>query len=538
MALAVSLGVLTGVLVVFQARALSGIIAAVFMGGQDLAQAAPALRLLLVLFILRALLAWGNEVAANAAARQVKQDLRQQIFAHLLALGPAYARGERTGELATVLVAGIEALDAYFSQYLPQLVLSVLVPLIILAVVFPLDALTGVVLLLTAPLLPVFMALIGRAAEALTRRQWTALSRLGAHFLDVLQGLATLKALGQSQAQAGAIRRSGERYRQATLGVLWVTFLSALALELVSTLSMAVVAVEIGLRLLYGRLGYPEALLILVLAPEFYLPLRTLGARFHAGMNGIGAARRIFQILSVPLPSEGAGPSAETANIKVDEICFDEVVYAYPEGEGLDRPALRGVSFTLRRGEQVALVGPSGSGKSTILQLLLRFIEADAGQIRVDGLPLASIRREAWLARVVWVPQQPYLFNDTLAANIRLGNPEASQEEVARAARLAHLDDFIQALPEGYETRIGEHGARLSGGQAQRLALARAFLKDAPLLLLDEPAANLDPEQEALLLDSLEQLRAGRTVLTIAHRQATAARADRVIALAEGRVTP
>ena len=207
------------------------------------------------------------------------------------------------------------------------------------------------------------------------------------------------------------------------------------------------------------------------------------------------------------------------------EIRFENVSYAYPEGEEAERPALRGLSLTLHRGEHVALVGPSGSGKSTVLQLLLRFIEPAGGQILVDGVPLAALPADEWREQVAWVPQQPYLFNDTLAANIRLGRPEASQDEVARAARLAHLDEFILSLPQGYETRIGELGARLSGGQAQRLALARAFLKDAPILLLDEPAANLDPEQEALLLDSLAQLQEGRTVLTIAHREGTAARA-------------
>ena len=555
LALTVGLGLLTGILIVLQARLLSSVIAAVFQNGWGLPQAAPALGWLLLVFVLRALLAWGSEVAASAAAQQVKGDLRQQVFAHLLALGPARMRTQRSGELTTTLVAGIESLDAYFSQYLPQLALVALVPLTILLAVFPIEPLTGLVLLLTAPLLPVFMALIGSTAEALTRRQWTALNRLGAHFLDVMQGLAALKALGQSQAQAGSIARASEGYRQATLGVLRVTFLSALVLELVATLSTAVVAVEIGLRLLYGRIGYPEALFILVLAPEFYQPLRTLGARFHAGMNGVSAAQRIFQLLAespfpprhqeqslgdeIPAPPrlQERGLGGEVGRPPA-EIRFEDVHYAYPEGEGEDggRPALRGVSFTLHRGEHVALVGPSGAGKSTIFQLLLRFIEPDAGRILLDGVPLGQISAGEWRQQVAWVPQLPYLFNDTLAANIRLGRPEASSQEVERAAQQADLDGFIRSLPLGYETPIGELGTRLSGGQAQRLALARAFLKDAPILLLDEPAANLDPEQEIALLDSLDRLRQGRTVLTIAHRSVTAGRADRVISLANGQM--
>jgi thiol reductant ABC exporter CydD subunit len=549
LALTVGLGLLMGILIVVQARLLSGVIASVFQNGWGLPQAAPALCWLLLIFVLRALLAWGSEIAAKAAAQQVKGDLRQQVFAHLLALGPARMRAERSGELTTALVAGIESLDAYFSQYLPQLALAALVPLTILLAVFPIDALTGLVLLITAPLLPVFMTLIGEAAEALTRKQWTALSRLGAHFLDVVQGLAALKAMGQSQAQAGSIARASEGYRQATLGVLRVTFLSALVLELVGTLSTAVVAVEIGLRLLYGRLGYPEALFLLVLAPEFYLPLRTLGARFHAGMNGVSAARRIFQILAngpAPPRLQERGLEA-TALVRGEvgktpaEIRFEKVHYTYPEeGEGgaedAGRPALRGVSFALRRGEHVALVGPSGAGKSTVFQLLLRFIEPDAGRILLDGAPLGQVSAGEWRKLVAWVPQYPYLFNDTLAANIRLGRPEAGLAEIQQAAQQANLDAFICSLPQGYETHIGEQGTRLSGGQAQRLALARAFLKDAPILLLDEPAANLDPEQESLLLDSLDRLRQGRTVLTIAHRTLTAERADRVIAMENGQV--
>jgi ATP-binding cassette subfamily C protein CydD len=539
------LGLLGGGLVVLQARLLSETIASVFLEGAGLDQAAWALCWLLAIIGLRALLAAGSEVSANRAALEVKSRLRNHFLAHLFRLGPAYVRGERTGELVTLAVEGVEALDAYFSQYLPQLILAALVPLVILVVVFPLDLLTGLVLLLTAPLIPLFMRLIGSLSEAVTHRQWTALTRLGAHFLDTLQGLTTLKLLGQGQARASSLAQSSERYRQATMDVLRVTFLSALVLELVATLSTAVVAVEIGLRLLNppdlgrvnGSLDYRAALFILVLAPEFYLPLRTLGMRFHAGIAGVTAAKKIAAVLDERVVTGLAGPSGGAlTRWSAPTIRFENVSYAYPEGGQDKRPALVEVSFEIGAGEHVALVGSSGAGKSTVLQLLLGFILSDRGRILVDGQPLAEIPATEWRQRLAWAPQLPYLFNDTLQANLCLGRPGASPDQIERAVRLAHLDDLVRSLPEGLQTRLGENAARLSGGQAQRLALGRAFLKNAPLLLLDEPGANLDPQQEALLQDSINELSRGRTVLTIAHRLNLIRRADRVILLEQGRV--
>jgi ATP-binding cassette subfamily C protein CydD len=531
----VGLGWLTGVVTVFQAWYLSRVVNDVFLEGSTLPQVRPLLLVLLVLSLARAGLSWGSEVAANRVAGRVKTDVRGRLSAHLLALGPAYAYGERSGELTNTVVEGVEALDAYFSQYLPQLALAALVPLTVLFFVLPRDPLTGLVLLLTAPLIPVFMVLIGNVAEAMTRRQWTALSRMSAHFLDVLQGLTTLKLLGRGRDQIRTIAQISGQFRGTTLGVLRVAFLSALVMEMVATLSIAVVAVEVGLRVLSGRLVFEEAFFILLLAPEFYLPLRSLSTRFHASMAGVAAAQRIFEVLGVEAKAKTEVEVKAEAEDPLDlslNLSLTNIHYAYDDGE---RPALKGLSFEIVPGQKVALVGPSGAGKSTVAYLLLRFIEPDDGMITVDGTPLRQVPIRAWRAQVAWVPQNLYLFHASVAENIRLARPEASLDEVAWAAEQAHAHDFIQALPQGYDTLVGERGARLSGGQAQRIALARAFLKDAPLLILDEATANLDPEDEARIQDSMGRLMQGRTALIIAHRLPTVYRADRIVVMADGR---
>lgn len=536
--LTIGSGFAAGVFTVIQAGLLSRLVDRVFLHGQGYPAAAGMLAGLAAAMAARAALMWLGDLAAAAISAQIKTRLRLDLYRRLLDLGPARLGGARTGELTHTLLESVEALDAYFSQYLPGLALAVVVPATILVVVFPLDPLTGLVFLLTAPLIPLFMVLIGGTARTLTRRQWETLSRMSAYFLDMLQGLTTLKLFGRSRSQAEGVARVGESFRRTTMAVLRVTFLSALVLEMVAMLSTAVVAVQVGLRLLYGRLDFEPAFFVLLLAPEFYLPLRLLGTRFHAGMAGAAAATQIFDVLNDAsaggAPEPNGGPRGESPSVlAADEdgaIRFDQVSFSY---DGV-HPALTDLSFEIRPGETVALVGPSGGGKSTLAAMLLGFVTPGRGEIRVGDRPLAELGRSVWHSRLSWLPQRPALFNDTVAENIRLGNPYASDEQVAAAARLADGDGFIQALPLGYATRVGEGGERLSVGQVQRVALARAFLRDAAIFILDEPGAGLDPESEARLQAAVERLLAGRTALVIAHRLSTVRHANRICVIDGG----
>ena len=533
--LTISLGFISGLMVLGQAAAISRIISSVFLEGLELNDLSNLLVMTLILFTMRAILTWLGSLSAKTIAVQVKSRVRKLLLEKLKELGPAYLQGEQTGELNRTIIEGVEALDAYFSHYLPQLVLSALVPTTILIFVFPMDLLSGFILLLTAPLIPYFMYLIGSSAQVITDRQYSTLSRLAAHFLDSLQGLTTLRLFNRASEQVEKIRQSSDQYRATTMKVLRVTFLSALTLEMLATLSTAVVAVEIGLRLLYFKVSLEQALFLLMIAPEFYIPLRMLGLRFHAGMEGQSAAERIFEILDTkPLHRKGSLVSQEgSITYPMQTIELDQVSFTYP---GEKRPALSNLNLVIKQGEHIALVGESGSGKSTLAKLILGFFPPGKGEIRLNGIELSENHLENWRRGVAWVPQEPALFYDTIAANIRLARPDADDSAVASAASAAHLADFIESLPDGYDTLIGEGGARLSGGQAQRLALARAFLKDAPILLLDEPTSQLDPRTETLLAQATASLLKGRTVITIAHRLNTIYQADRILVLKEGEI--
>ncbi len=518
---------LAGACLIGGAFAFSRTVADVFLGGQPLREVLPLLALFGGFSLLRAALVWAGNSAAAEVSIRVRLDLRRRLLAQLVQLG---AQDARTGELATTVSKGIDALDPFFRDYLPALFTALLIPLTIALVVLPLDGLTLTVMLITAPLIPFFMMLIGKAAGVLAKTQYASLGLLSAHFLDVMQGLLTLKLFNRSQYQIETIGRISGEFRAATMGVLRVAFLSALTLELLATVSVALIAVEIGVRLLQGGIPFESALFLLVIAPEFYQPLRTLGARFHTGTEASAAAARIFDVLALPLPSTAAesAPVPPHSNLR-----FDAVYVAYNAGE---RHALNGLSFTVAQGEKVALVGATGGGKSTALALLLRFSEPTAGSITVNGRDLRELDADSWRQQIAWVPQAPYLFNTSIADNIRLGRPDAPLAEVIAAAEAAQAHEFITRLPHGYDTVIGERGARLSGGQAQRVAIARAFLRDAPILLLDEITSYLDHETEAALNRALDRLLVGRTALVVAHRLHTIQRMDRILVVEAGQV--
>lgn len=516
--------------IVAQAMWISRVINAVFLGRQTLIAVGTDLLLAVVTVGVRAGLAWGTSLSAAAITIPVKTGLRARLMAHLTRLGPAYTSEARSGELVLTATEGIDALDAYFRDYLPGVVTALFVPLIILIGVFPVDLLSFVILVITAPLIPLMMILIGKSAGALARRQYQEMGRLGAHFLDVMQGLTTLKLFNRSRRQIEVIGRITHEFREATLGVLRVAFLSAFMLEMLATLSVAIVAVEIGLRLISGRMSFEGALFVLIVAPEFYAPLRLLGAKFHAGTEGAAAAERIFEILDTPLPQRSVGKSSIPAD---RTLRLEAVSFHYPQSS---HATLTGIDLIIRQGERVALVGESGGGKSTLAALLLRFITPTQGQITLGGISLQEIALDQWRAQIGWVSQHPYLFHATVRENLLIGRPDASESALQEAVRAAGAESFIAQLPQGLDTPCGERGLRLSGGQVQRIAAARAFLRDAPFLILDEVTANLDPLNEHLIEETLRRLLRGRTTLIIAHRLNTLVDVDRICVLGGGRI--
>ena len=533
LAVVVVLGLVLTALVLAQAGLLARVLAGAAPGVGAVALW-PVLVSLLAVVLARSVAVYGGEVAALRASASVKSQLRRRLAAQVLRLGPAWLGGQRTGEIATLATRGLDALDPYFARYLPQLVLACLVPLAVAVRVALADWISALIIVVTLPLIPVFTVLVGLPARARARRQWLLLARLGGHFLDVVEGLTTLKVFGRARPQAEVIGRVTDEHRTATMSVLRVAFLSALVLELTAALATALVAVEVGLRLLGGHIGYEAALLVLLLTPEAFLPLRAVAMHFHASMEGMAAAGRVCDLLDIKPPRTGAAPRGSAAvDLGRQAITLDGVCLSYP---GRDRPALDGVSLTIAPGERIAVAGASGAGKSSLLALLLRFVEPSDGRIEAGGLPLDSIAMDAWRRQIAWVPQHPALMSGSVAANIALGQAGASRDAIAFAAGLAGADGFIRALPHGYDTPLGERGLRLSAGQRQRIALARAFLRDAPLLLLDEPAAHLDPVTAGQILDAVERLMAGRTAILVSHGVRWPGGADRTLTLDGGRV--
>ncbi len=524
--LTVLLGGLTAALVVAQSWLIANTIADVVVHHRALGDVRPLLVTLAMVILGRSLLAWLGERTAQRASASAKSDLRTALVERITQLGPAGIDGERSGSLVTLATSGIDALDSYFSRYLPQLFLAVIVPVTVIIVVLGADWITAVIIAVTVPLIPLFMALVGASTKARMQRQARLLHRLAGHFLDVVAGLPTLKAFGRAKVQVVAVRDITNRYRTATMATLKVAFLSSLILELLATFSVALVAVAVGLRLLGGHLSLATALFVLVLAPEAYLPLRLLGTNYHASAEGMKAAEDVFCILERPVPARGRRsdvPDPAVSSLQVDRL---EVCYT-----GRSLPALGGVSLAVEPGEVVAVAGPSGCGKSSLLGVLLGLVPVSNGSVTVGGIDLADMDPDAWRSRVAWVPQRPHLFSRSIADNVRLGRPDATDHQVRSAVSDAGLDDVVARLPGGLATVLGTDGAGLSAGERQRVALARAFVRDAPLLLLDEPTANLDGRTEEGVLAAVRRLIVGRTVVIVAHRPSLLALSDRVVRL-------
>ena len=538
--LSVGLGLLSGLLLIAQAWGLASIISAVVFDQASLGDVRSYLTVLLIVFLLRAALNWASEQAAVTAAIRVKRDLRKRLHQKLLDAGPTFLNDEHSGELVNTLVDGVDALENYYARYLPTMSLVALIPLSILVFVFPIDWISGVILLVTAPLIPFFMIIIGKGTERLNKKQWRKLARMSAHFLDMIQGLTTLKLFNASRREAQVIARISDDYRRSTMSVLRVAFLSSLMLEFLSTVSIAMVAVIIGFRLMYGEMDFFYGFFALLLTPEFYLPLRNMGTHYHARLEAIGAAEKMLEIMPADnTSSDVADPISNTSQAtdklissKPIRIDFDRVSFDYEPG----RPALKNISLCIRANEKIAIVGESGAGKSTLMNLLLGFIIPQSGEIRINNTPLQCQQIGAWRGLISWMPQQAHLFHGSIRDNICLGQQDVDPQAVQAAAESAQIADYIESLPNTYDTHVSERGAGLSGGQIQRVALARAFLKDAPVMLLDEPTAHLDQESEQKIRQSLTVLAENRMVISIAHRLNTVEQADRIVLLQAGEI--
>ncbi|MGQ9644083.1 MAG: thiol reductant ABC exporter subunit CydD [Ignavibacterium sp.] len=526
-------GLVASLFTIAQAFILSRTINNVFLLHQTLQQVFYLIIIYLSFSVAKAISIWLQNYFSSKVVFTIKKNLREQLTNKIKELGPLKLKSERTGEIVNTLLNGVDKLEDYFSKFLPQMFLAAFIPILILFFVLPRDFLSAVIFIVTAPIIPVFMFLIGSLSEKLNRKQWVTLSRMSAYFFDVLQGLVTLKLFNRTKETIKRIDNITNIFRIKTLKVLRIAFLSALVLEVASTISVAIIAVAIGLRLLNGDFNFADALFILIIAPDFYLPLRQLGVSYHAGMEGVSSFERISELMKNE-SSETMKSNQIKGVFEYDlPIIFENVSFTYEER---NIKALDSISVVIEPKKVTALVGQTGSGKTTLMSMLLRFISPSQGIIKLGDQNLLEIYEDEWRKNIAWIPQSPHIFNKTILENIKLSKDEATIQEVIEAASKSKIHKLISSLPHQYDTLVSEAGENFSGGEIQRIALARAYLRNAKIILVDEPTANLDPIIEEEIMNDMFDLFKGKTVLIIAHRLNTIIKADKIIVMKNGKI--
>lgn len=523
--------------IVLLARWLAEVLSALF-AGEPLHTQYNKLMMFLGAFLVRHIMGFIQQKISYAFAERTGASLRQQTLEKLFRLGPRFAKQEGTGNLVTLVLEGTSKFRNYLELIIPRMAGMSIIPWVILVYIFMQDITSGIILILSMPILIVFMILIGLAARKHTEKQLDSYRTLSNHFVDSLRGLETLKLLGQSRSHSDTIARVSDRYRSATMRTLRVAFLSSFALDFFTMLSVAVVAVGLGLRLVNGDLALVTGLTVLILAPEYFLPVRMVGSDFHATLDGKEAGAAMQQIIDEPLQEEAA---AENAGLEKKELNWTKDSCLQLSGVGVQHQeegphSLNEVTLNIRGMGKIGIIGASGAGKSTLIDVLGGFLKPSAGSVELDGRRMSSLTTDAWRRLTTYIPQHPYIFSSTLADNIRFYAPDAANSEVERAVAAAGLSELVGGLPLGAEEIIGNGGRQLSGGQAQRVALARAFLSDRPVMLLDEPTAHLDIETEYELKQTMLRLFENKLVFLATHRLHWMPDMDLIIVLEQGRV--
>lgn len=567
--LTIVLALSSGVLLIAQASLLGRIVEQAYIHHQPLHSLIGLFVAFVAVIVIRAGLAYCRELTGFRAGAKLRNAVRREVMDKIAQLGPVYAARWSSGELSTMVMENVEALQGFYAKFLPQMTIAVMLPLVIVAFIFPYSWIAGIILLLTAPLVPLFMAVVGIGAAALNRRNYLALARMSATFLDVLQGLPTLKWFGQSKAVAEKVFRVSDDYRHTTMGVLRVVFLSSAVLEFFSALAIALLATYLGLTFLhYVHIGYwgqgltlSAALFILILAPEFYMPLRELNTHYHARAEAIGAAESLIELLETPSPYHNplsnsdstpisfppqidpltsptprlhrASKPEDDKNEPMKEIRLKDIIVEFPEST---LPALTNLSLTIQAGEKLGISGPSGAGKSTLLNLIMGFVVPTAGQVIINDHPLLETDLEAWRQQLGWMGQSSKLFYGTIRENLQLFSPKATEPDMWKALTHAEAATFVKRLPDGLETLINEQNQGISGGQAQRITLARLYLQDAPIWILDEPTASLDRDCEKKVFEQLLTLSKNKTLILVTHKPTLIEQMDRTVSLSDGQL--